>query len=108
MKCNNCHNEWNEIDNKYYIFCPFCHELLVHISEEINTMEDALNYLTQKYNSEILSDKQTVLQFIDVILPGKKRVKDKHCLIHKIREVHLLMLWLRHNGWVPKQHLSEK
>ena len=76
MKCNNCHNEWNEIDNKYYIFCPFCHELLVQISEEINTMEDALNYLTQKYNSEILSDKQTVLQFIDVILPGKKRERN--------------------------------
>lgn len=44
----------------------------------------------------------TSLGEILIDFTGKKRVKDKHCLIHKIREVHLLMLWLRHNGRVPK------
>lgn len=76
MKCNNCHSEWNEIDNKAYIFCPFCHEPLIYILEEINTIEEALNYLTQEYNSEILSDKQTVMQFIDVFLPERRRERN--------------------------------
>lgn len=76
MKCESCHNEWTMSDGKIYIFCPFCQKPIVCIQEEFKTIEDALCYLTRQYTSEILEDKQTILQFIDTFLPTKRRERN--------------------------------
>lgn len=76
MRCNNCYSEWNEINNKFYVFCPFCQEPLIYISEKFKTLEEALMYLSREYGCEILDDKQTVLRFMDVFLPEKRRERN--------------------------------
>ena len=76
MECKNCHRTWDSDENKAYVFCPFCQELLIDVPEKIKTLDVALNYLTKHYGASILEDKQTVLRFVETFLPGKKRERN--------------------------------
>lgn len=76
MECKNCHGTWDSDENKAYVFCPFCQELLIDVPEKIKTLDVALNYLTKHYGASILEDKQTVLRFVETFLPGKKRERN--------------------------------
>lgn len=76
MKCKACHKMWDIDENKIYLFCPFCQEPLINITENIETLESALNYLTSHFGIRIYEDKQTVLKFLDTFLTGKKRERN--------------------------------
>lgn len=73
MKCRHCNRNWSTSNNRPYIFCPFCKEPLINVTESFQSLEDALCYLTGHYGVKILGDKQTVLSFIEVFLPRKQR-----------------------------------
>lgn len=46
------------------------------VDEEFSTLEEALNYISEQFGSDILNDKQMILQYIDTFFPDKKRERN--------------------------------
>lgn len=73
MKCKKCNSEWHSVRNIQSIFCPFCNAPLIDVDEEFKDLSDVLSYLVLKYGIDMLKNRNTTLQFIEVFFQAGKR-----------------------------------
>ena len=73
MKCQYCYSEWQAPKTAQVLFCPFCNNPLVKVSEIFDSLEDLLLYLGNKNGAEVLLSRKSTLQFIECYLSGQKR-----------------------------------
>lgn len=73
MKCERCNSEWQPPKNTRFMFCPFCHAPLIEVQEEFEDLAAALSYLTLRFGTDILRNKQNTLQFLEEFFQEGKR-----------------------------------
>lgn len=73
MKCSSCNSEWQLPRNAQSMFCPFCHAPLIKVKKEFKDLDEALSYLVSEFGTDILRNKQNVMQFLEEFFQEGKR-----------------------------------
>lgn len=73
MKCEICNSEWTPLKNIKSMFCPFCRSPLIEVGEKFNDLGAVFFYMTSEFGTEILKNKQNVLQFLEAFFSQGKR-----------------------------------
>lgn len=107
MECARCGSVWKEQEGKHYFMCPFCHEPLVTPAKEMDSLQSILLNLTSLYGKEIFSDKQCVMQYLEICMPSGRRERNFLGMAYSSGIVELLLKISRNEQKKQKNIVSQ-
>lgn len=87
--------------------CPFCHEPLVTPAKEMDNLQSILRNLTSLYGKEIFSDKQCVMQYLEICMPSGRREQNFLGMAYSSGIVELLLKISRNEQKKQKNIVSQ-